>query len=285
MCAEALKLPLDRVSLASPDTDGSPYNWGTTASRVTYTTGRAVVAASREVERKIKEQAAEIFECAPQDIELRPGGFVGIAGVPDKSLPFLAVSARAHWRKGGPIVGAETLVYDAPTIDPKRAVAIGLPFGQIGVFSFCAMVVEVEVDEATGKVEVLRAWNAVDVGRAINPALVEGQMEGAFVQGLGFALVEEMVWDGGRVANPSLMDYKIPGAMDVPYEIHTDIVEEPEPDGPFGAKGVGEIGIVPVAAAIANAIYDAAGVRLTRLPFTGERVLDALLAKEAADAD
>jgi CO/xanthine dehydrogenase Mo-binding subunit len=277
MCAEVLKLPLDKVALASPDTDGSPYNWGTTASRVTYTTGRAVVDAARDVERQIKEHAAEMLECAADDLELRPGGMVGIKGVPHKQLPFLAVSARAHWRAGGPIVGTKTLVYEGKTIDPKRAVVTGLPFGQIGVFSFLALVVEVEVDETTGKPSVLRAWHAVDVGRAINPASVEGQTEGGFVQGLGFALTEEMVWDGARLANPSLLDYKVPGFLDTPYEIHTAIVETGEPDGPFGAKGCGEISIVPVAPAIANGIKAAVGVRLTRLPMTPERVLTAML--------
>ena len=227
MCAEILKLPLDKVALASPDTDGSPYNWGTTASRVTYTTGRAVVGAARDVERQIKAHAAEMLECAADDLELRPGGMVGIKGVPQRQLPFLAVSARAHWRAGGPIVGTKTLVYEGKTIDPKRAVATGLPFGQIGVFSFLALVVEVEVDETTGKASVLRAWHAVDVGRAINPASVEGQTEGGFVQGLGFALTEEMVWDGARLANPSLLDYKVPGFLDTPYEIHTDYRRNP----------------------------------------------------------
>ena len=280
ICAEALKIPIEQVSTASPDTDGSPYNWGTTASRVTYTTGRAVLAASRDVERQIKEQAADIFECSTADLELRPGGRIGIKGVQAKELPFLVVSARAHWRKGGPIVGSNTLVYETPTIDPKRAVALGLPFQQIGVYSFAALVTEVEIDEATGQTEVKRVWTAVDVGKAINPRLVEGQIEGGVVQGLGFALVEEVVWDGARLANPTLMDYKIPGTMDVPYELHSIIVEHAQEDGPFGAKGVGEISLVPVPAAIANAIHDAAGVRLRRLPMNAERVLRAWLAKE-----
>ena len=280
ICAEALKISIEQVSTASPDTDGSPYNWGTTASRVTYTTGRAVLAASRDVERQIKEQAADIFECSTADLELRPGGRVGIKGVQGKELPFLVVSARAHWRKGGPIVGSNTLVYETPTVDPKRAVALGLPFQQIGVYSFAALVSEVEIDEATGQTEVKRVWTAVDVGKAINPRLVEGQIEGGVVQGLGFALVEEVVWDGARLANPTLMDYKIPGTMDVPYELHAIIVEHAQEDGPFGAKGVGEISLVPVPAAIANAIHDAAGVRLRRLPMNAERVLRACLAKE-----
>jgi CO/xanthine dehydrogenase Mo-binding subunit len=284
ICAEALKLPMDRVSVASPDTDGSPYNWGTTASRVTYTTGRAVVGAAAEVERQIKAHAAEILECSALDLELRPGGRVGIIGVPEKELPFVAVSARAHWRKGGPIIGTHAWVFDQPTVDPKRAVVRGLPFPQIGVYAFGALAVEVEVDETTGKVEVKRAWTVADVGRAINRQSVEGQLEGAFVQGMGFALTEEMVWDGPRLANPTLMDYKVPTTLDVPYEIHSHIVEHPEPDGPFGAKGVGEIGINVVASAIASAIADATGARLRRLPMTPEHVLRAMMERDGAKA-
>jgi CO/xanthine dehydrogenase Mo-binding subunit len=147
------------------------------------------------------------------------------------------------------------------------------------VFSFGALIVDVEVDETTGKVEVLRAWSAVDVGRAINPLAVEGQIEGAFVQGMGLTLTEEMVWDGARLANPSLMDYKVPTALDAPYDIEPIIVESHEPDGPFGAKGVGEIGINAVPAAIANAVAAATGIRFHALPLAPERVLRAMLAK------
>jgi CO/xanthine dehydrogenase Mo-binding subunit len=277
ICAETLKLPVERIHLASPDTDGSPYNWGTTASRVTYTTGRAVVAAAREVERQIKEHASEMLECDPADLELQPSGKVAVVGVPEKAVTFFEVSARAHWAKGGPIIGTNSFVFDRPTVDPKRTIAMGLPFPQIGVFSFGALVVDVEIDEVTGKIEVKRAWSAVDVGRAINPVAVEGQIEGAFVQGMGLALIEEMVWDGARLANPSLMDYKVPTSLDAPYEIHPIIVEAPEPDGPFGAKGVGEIGINAVPAAIANAAATATGTRFNALPLAPERVLTAIL--------
>ncbi|MCW5773173.1 MAG: molybdopterin-dependent oxidoreductase, partial [Rhodospirillaceae bacterium] len=277
ICAEALQVPVDRVRLASPDTDGSPYNWGTTASRVTYTTGRAVVAAAREVERQAKEHAAEILECDVADLELRPGGMIGLLGVPEKTVPFGMISARAHWAKGGPIVGANTFVFERPSVDPKRAIGVGVPFPQIGVFAFGALIVDIEIDEVTGKVEVRRAWSAIDVGRAINPVSVEGQIEGAFVQGMGLALTEEMVWDGARLANPSLMDYKVPTSLDSPYAIHPIIVEAAEPDGPFGAKGAGEIGINTVPAAIANAIATATGARLRALPLTPERVLRGML--------
>jgi CO/xanthine dehydrogenase Mo-binding subunit len=279
ICAEALKVPIERVRLASPDTDGSPYNWGTTASRVTYTTGRAVVGAALEVEKQIKQHASEMLECDAADLELRPGGRVGIVGVPDKAVSFFEVSARAHWARGGPIIGHNSLVFEKPSVDPKRAIAVGLPFPQIGAFAFGALVVDIEIDETTGKIEVKRAWSAADVGRAINPLAVEGQIEGAFVQGMGLALSEEMVWDGARLANPTLMDYKVPTTLDSPYEIHSIIVEAPEPDGPFGAKGVGEIGINVVPAAIANAAAVATGKRFDALPLTPERVLRAILGK------
>ena len=275
ICAEALKIPVERISLASPDTDGSPYNWGTTASRVTYTTGRAVVAAAKEAVTQLKEAAAEMLECPAADLELRPDGLVGVTGVPGKEVTFQQISLRTHWQAGGPIVGSHTWVFDQPTVDPKRAVARGLPFPQIGVFSFGCMIVDVEVDTVTGKPEVREVWSAIDVGKAINPAAVEGQIEGAFVQGMGFALSEEMVWDGPQLVNSNLIDYKVLTSADVPYHINPLIVENAEPEGPFGAKGVGEIGINAVAAAIANAIASATGVRLRRLPMTPERVLRA----------
>jgi CO/xanthine dehydrogenase Mo-binding subunit len=281
ICAEALQIPPDMVAIASPDTDGSPYNWGTTASRVTYVAGRSVVQAAAEVEKKLKLHASEMLECAVDDLELRPGGRVGLKGVPGRQLSFGDISGRAHWAAGGPIIGSHSWVFDQPTVDPKRAVATGLPFQQIGIFSFSALVIEVEVDTLTGKLRVPRAWSAVDVGRAINPALVTGQIEGAFVQGLGFALTEEMIWDGAKLANPTLMDYKIPTFAELPEQLRSYIVESPEPTGPFGAKSVGEIGMNVVAAAIANGVADAVGVRLLRLPMTGERVLEALQAGEA----
>ncbi len=281
LCAEALKLPVDRVAIASPDTDGSPYNWGTTASRVTYVTGRSVVGAAEEVERKLKQHASEMLECSAEDLELRPGGQVGIKGVPQKCVTFSDISGRAHWAAGGPIIGTHSWVFDQKTFDPKRASATGLPFPQIGIFSFNALVVEVEVDEVTGKAKVLGAWSACDVGRAINPVMATGQIEGAFVQGMGFALTEEMVWDGARLANPSLMDYKIPTFAELPETLKAYLVESHDPSGPFGAKSVGEIGINAVAAAIANAVTHATGARLRHLPLTPERILEGLLLSAA----
>jgi len=282
ICAEALKVPVDRVAIASPDTDGSPYNWGTTASRVTYVTGSSVIGAAAEIEKKLKQHAGEMLECAVDDLELLPGGKVAVKGVEQHAVSFADISARAHWAAGGPLIGTHSWVFDTKTFDPKRAVALGLPFAQIGIFSFSALVVEVEVDEATGGVRVVGAWSAADVGRAINPQMAAGQVEGAFVQGMGYALTEELVWDGARLANPSLMDYKIPTFAEVPETLRAFLVESDEPSGPFGAKSVGELGINGVAAAIANAVADATGVRVQQLPMTGERVLRGLLGRERA---
>ena len=283
ICAESLKVSMDSVVHAEPDTDASPYNWGTTASRVTHTTGRAVVGAAAEVVRQILDHAAAILEEPLDALELREGGVVGVRGA-NKEVPFVAIAGRAHWGVGGPIIGSHSLVYDKPTFDRAHASASGIPFEHIGAQSFCASVVEIELDETTGKTEARQAWYAVDVGRAINPKLVEGQIEGGFAQGLGMALYEELVWDGPRLANPSLMDYKAPTSLEVPHDIGSTIIEHPEPDGPFGAKGVGEIALVGVPANIANAIADATGLRLRKLPLSPERVLGSLVEQENQNA-
>ena len=279
ICAESLGLDVSAVNAVNPDTDASPYNWGTSGSRVTYMVGRAVAAACQEVKERIFAHAAELLECAAEDLELRPGGFVGIAGVPDRQVSFAAVSRRAHWAVGGPIMGQNALMYDGERFDPKRAVIRGFPFSNLGTYVFGAQAVEVAVDAATGRITPLEAWCAHDVGRAINPLTVEGQIQGGFVQGLGYALTEELVWDGGALVNPTMMDYKVPGATDVPDAIHPIIVEHPEPSGPFGAKAIGEPGLIGVAPALANAVADATGARLRDLPMTPERVLRALRAR------
>src|SRR5258708_1048027 len=187
ICAETLKVPLEQVSVASPDTDGSPHNWGTTASRVTYTTGRAVAAAAADVVAQVKKHAAAMLDCDEARIEIREGGRVGIVGA-NTDLPYAAISARAHWAEGGPIVGTKTLVFEQPTHDPKRAVALGLPFPRIGVFSFAAQLTEVEADEATGQTRGIATWTTADAGRAINPRLVQGQLEGGSLQRMAYPL-------------------------------------------------------------------------------------------------
>ena len=277
IAADALAIPMDRVSFSLADTDVSPYNWKTAASRTTYMSGRAVLAASIKVRDQILRHAAEMMECAEQDLELRAGGFVGMKGVPDAQLAYAQISGRAINRTGGPITGTESYLFDGPPLDPKRAIVNGFAFSNVGIYTFGVQAVEVEVDEDTGQVEVLQVWSAHDVGRAINPTMVDGQVRGGVVQGLGLALTEEMVWEDGRLTNPTLMDYKIPGILDSPDRIASIILELPEPTGPFGAKGVGENTLVGIPAAVGNAIADATGKSLRQIPFTPERVLTALM--------
>ncbi len=277
IAAGSLGLALDQVNYVNPDTDVSPYNFLTAGSRITYTVGSAVRQSCERVRERLFRDASEMFECSEEDIELRPGGFVGIKGQPDATLPFAAIAERALFAGGGPISGSHDWRFPSQPFDPKRAIVLGFDLpGTLGIFAFGAQVFEVEVDEATGRVEVLEVWAAHDVGRAINPMLVEGQIQGGIVQGMGYALMEELVWEDGRLVNPTLMDYKIPGMADVPAAIHALILETPEATAPFGARGIGEIGLVAPAPAIANAILHATGASVRRLPITPERMFAAL---------
>ncbi len=280
MAAEELGLPYDHLSIVTSDSETTPYNWATTASRTTYTTGNAVRMAAREAKKQLLALAADCLEANPQDLETREGQ-VFVAGSPEKRISFRDIAGMSLWAKQGPILGSASFMVEGPPFDAKRAVVMGYPFGAMTAYIFGVHMVEVEVDRETGQVKIVKAVAAHDVGRAINPSIVEGQIQGGFVQGVGYALMEEMILDDGKITNPTLVDYRIPSALDVP-KIIPIIVETGEPTGPFGAKGVGECGLVGTAPAIANAIYDAVGVRIKELPLTPERVLAALRAKNAA---
>jgi len=276
MCAELLGVPIERVSYAQADSDVSPYNWKTAGSRSTYMTGRAVSVATSQMRQRMIDQAAQMMECAATDLELVPGGAIGLIGIP-KCVSFKEIALHSLFRSGGPIAATHGFVFDGPGFNPKRASINRLAFANLGIYTFGAHCVEVDVDRATGAVAVRRAWCAHDVGHAINPVSCEGQIEGGFVQGMGYALTEALHWnDDGWLTTTTLADYKIPGVLDVPPDIHAIVLEDPEPSHPLGAKGIGEPSLVGAAPAIANAIHAATGVRLTTLPMTPERVLDAL---------
>ena len=279
ICADALAVPIERVSYAPQDSDSSPYNWKTAGSRSTYMTGRAVAVASIEMRKKMFEHAVEMLECASEDLELRPGGSIGIKGVP-KAVSFKEIAMRSLFQSGGPIAASHGFVFDGPGFDPKRAAIHRLAFANLGVYTFGAHCVEVDVDEATGAVQVRRAWCAHDAGRAINPVSCEGQIQGGFVQGMGYALTEAMHWnEEGWLTTITLADYKVPGVLDTPPEICAIVLEDPDPTHPVGAKGIGEPSLVGAAPAIANAICNGTGARARRLPMTPERVLEALDAR------
>ncbi len=282
MCAGVLGLDLDQVAFAAPDTDSAPYDYATAASRVTHTVGRAVHSAAAEVRDQMLAHAAEMLECSADEVELRPGGRIGVNTDPPRNaeVTFTDIALRSVWAAGGPITGSGSFMPHDP-VDPEFAQMSGfLGLDALSVLTFGAQVVDAEVDETTGAVRVHEAWCAHDVGRAINPGAVESQIQGGFVQGLGYALSEEMLWEDGRLVNPSFMDYKFPGVLEAPDKINTIILETPEKSHPFGVKGVGEPPLVGAAPAINNAISAATGLRLKQIPLTPERVLRGLLEKE-----
>jgi CO/xanthine dehydrogenase Mo-binding subunit len=286
MCAGMLGLDVDDVRVGAPDTDASPYNSGTNASRSTHTVGRAVCAAAGQVADQLIGRAAFLLGCDRQRLEIRAGGIVGMldgnAALSFRDIALFAVNAAVG---GGPIIGTATVMQNEP-LDPAHTRFEGMvSFDVVGAFTFGAQVVEVEVDETTGRVEVVEAWCAHDVGRAINPSAVEGQIQGGFVQGIGYALTEEMIWRDGRLINPTFSGYKIPSTLDVPHGIHPIIVEEPDPGHPLGAKGVGEPPLIAAPAAIANAVADAVGIRMRRIPITPERLLIALFQNHSTSTE
>ncbi|MBM3482676.1 MAG: xanthine dehydrogenase family protein [Alphaproteobacteria bacterium] len=279
MAASAFLLPVEQINLSTPDTDAVPYNSGTNASRVTYMVGKAVGEAAGKVRDQLLEHGAAMLAVKREEVALAEGGRVVVTGGSRRNaeVSFADIAGRSIWAVGGPITGSSGVMAQYLMDQGHTKMSGWLSFEAVGIFTFGAQVVEVEVDEVTGAVEVTRAVCVHDVGRAINPGATIGQIQGGFVQGLGYGLCEEMVWEEGRLANPSFMDYKIPSALEVPAEIECVLIEKPEPSHPFGARGVGEPPLVGAAAAIANAVADAIGKPVRQLPLTPERVLGAML--------
>ncbi|MFQ6014249.1 MAG: xanthine dehydrogenase family protein molybdopterin-binding subunit [Anaerolineae bacterium] len=269
MVAEELGVPLEDVIVINHDTAITPWDVGTHASRTTFIAGNAALLAARDAKQQILDTAMEMLEVARDDLQIRQG-IVSSRSEPGKTLPLGKVVRARHFREQGKVVVGHGW-YDPPNE------MLGPDFkGNISAaYSFAAHAAEVEVDTETGQVQVLRVVAAHDVGRAINPMYIEGQVEGGVQMGVGYALTEELQVQEGRALNPSFLDYRLPTALDMP-QVETIIVETGDPEGPFGAKGVAETGISPVAAAVANAVYDAVGVRINSLPITPEKVLRAL---------
>jgi CO/xanthine dehydrogenase Mo-binding subunit len=259
IAAETFGIDPSRVRVVAGDTATAPYAGASGGSKITYTVGRAVQEAAREAREQLLEVAASELEIDAEDLEIVDGA-VQPKGDPGsrRQLEELASEVLAFGSPYAPVEGHGRVSQNNPA--PQAAAHIS----------------HVKVDRDTGAVEVLGHIIAQDVGRALNPALVEGQMHGGVVQGLGWALFEELVHDEhGQVVTGTLVDYALPTASALP-PIDTEIVEVPAPDGPFGAKGVGEPPVIGVAAAVANAVAAATGTRIYRLPMTPERVWRAL---------
>jgi CO/xanthine dehydrogenase Mo-binding subunit len=268
--AEELGLSLDRVAVAQLDTDVTPYDISTSASSSMTVMGLAVQRAAADARRQLLQAAAKLVKKPASRLDLRDGKVSVPSGKP---IPYGKVLAETFGSRAAEIVG-RGLYADRRS---KKAV-LGSPttFWEVGWGG-----VEVEVDPETGAIDVLRYHSVADVGKAINPVQCIGQDEGAVMFGLGHTLCEEMVYDDGQLLNPNLVDYRLPTFRHLPPEFESHLVENRNGPGPFGSKGMGEGGLLPVAPAIANAVYQAIGVRITELPLTPARVWRAMREKGA----
>lgn len=278
--ADTIGVPYDWVTMDNSNTDSSPVCTGTFASRGTFIGGNAVRYAAEQVRGRILEIAAKELEAAPADLELADG-MVSVSGAPDRNISVADVAAAATWGHGELLTGTGAALKPYAPVDPDTGQVEIDPHSAI---SYAACVAEVEVDDETGEVTVLRLIQAYDVGRAINPTLVEGQIEGGAMMGLGLGLLEASYpyYPDVDHRGSEFGTYLAPGIEDLP-EIESLILENPSSDGPFGAKAIGEMANNAQPAAIANAIHDAIGVWVTEAPITPERVLRALEQKEAGE--
>jgi CO/xanthine dehydrogenase Mo-binding subunit len=262
ICADALGAPIERFDLVSGDTSITPDCGKTSASRQTLVTGKAAQMAGEKLRNEILKLANA---CACAEVLWTANGINIRDGDESRVLALANCSLDEH----GYVVTSEA-TFDPPT-SPLDEDGQGSPYA---VYGFGAHLAEIEVDTELGTIRVLKVTAAHDVGRAINPTLIEGQIEGGVAQGLGMALMEEFFPGKGE----NLHDYLIPSAGDIP-PVESILIEDPSPVGPFGAKGIGEQAVIPTAPAILNALHDATGVRLRKIPATPDRVRAALKAK------
>ena len=254
--AEVLGIPVEDVNPQVGDTDTIGYTSMTGGSGAAFKTGWASYEAAQDVKRQMIDRAALLWDTSADEIELEDGVFRHKSD-PELSVGFAELAGRAP-ETGGPVVGSANM-------DPSGAGS-----------TFATHVVDIEVDPETGKIEILRYTAAQDTGTSIHPSYVEGQIQGGVVQGIGWALNEEYYMsDDGQMMNTSLLDYRMPTSLDLPM-IDTVVVEVPNPNHPYGVRGVGEVPIVPPLAALSNAIYDATGVRMRELPMNPAAVAKAI---------
>jgi xanthine dehydrogenase molybdenum-binding subunit len=270
--AEVIGIEPARVILSSQGTDAVPFDGGASASRQLYISGNAALRAALQLRSRILEMAADILEVAGEHLTITDG----VVHAADPNLSNCSISLPQLALHAINVRGEQPIAFGTYSLQGALLNKEGKG-NPIGAFLFASQRAEVEVDTETGIVRVLSLAAAHDVGRAINPMAIEGQIEGSLIQGLGYALLEEVRQQEGRPIGPDLEHYLVPMSADLP-DLVPILVETYEPSGPLGAKGVGEAGLVPTAAAIANAIESAIGVRLTKLPITPERVLEALKA-------
>jgi len=282
IAAEILSVPPSKIRVETPDTDRNPYEWQTVASHITWSSGNAVKKAALDAREQILQLVHRVYHFPMDELYLEDEAvkchtdqrFV----LPLQSFVVDGIMAKDGTFKGGPINARGMFMpeFSSTNGDPETSQG-----GHPNVhYTVGAAALDLEVDRETGKMRVLKVAMAIDAGKALNPELVRGQITGGLLQGLATVLYEDMRYDAkGKLLNPNFTDYKIPTSMDVPEEIIPIIVEVPQPDGPFGARGIGEHTMLPAAPMIANAVEDALGIRIKSMPVTAEKVALAYIAK------
>ena len=270
--AELIGAPLDTIRIELPDTDSTPDAKPTHGSRGLMLGGTAAADAALQLRKRMTGVAAEMFSCSEADVDLRDGRAFNRRN-PSEGVSFAELAEELYIRGVSP---ASYGFYSSPKrfYDPETGLGVSY-----SVYTFTASIAEVEVDLETGQVEVVKVWPAMDIGKAIDPLMIEGQIHGAVSQGMGFALMENLVLKDGAVLNPNFKDYIIPSALDTPEVAKPILVEMPYQHSAFGVKGVGEPAIISVVPAIANAVSHATGIRFNTLPITAERLYMALRGK------
>ena len=270
--AEITGASLDKIIIMPTDTAITPYDWATVSSRSTFFSGNALIIAAEDVRQQLLEIASEKLQTKVDELVCQYNK-VFVKQFPEKSLSFATIALMARHHPDGPVIGKGTFSFlqHVKQLDPET----GQSPRADAYWMYTTEAAEVEVDKETGVVHVLKLTLAQDVGKAISPGNCKSQLEGAMAMSLGYALHEEMKVESGKVLNPSFLDYHLPTTLDIP-ELLPILVEIPHKEGPFGAKGIGEVSINPTAPAISNAVYNAIGVRIKDLPITPEKVLKAM---------
>lgn len=280
IAAEVLTVPPEKIRIELPDTDRNPYHWQTVASHVTWANGNAVKRAALQIRDRIFEVIHEVYHYDKDTLYLEDEKVKcklhASFELPLKDFVIEGIQTKDGTYRGGAIVGSGSFMPEFTSAQQDPETSQG---GHLNVhYTVGAAAVKIEIDKQTGKVRILKAVEALDAGKAINPMNVKHQIYGGLLQGFATALYEDMRFDeNGKILNPNFTDYKIPTSLDIPDEVVPIIVEVPQPDGPYGARGIGEHPMIPAAPIIANAVEDALGVRIKSMPITAEKIAMAIL--------
>jgi carbon-monoxide dehydrogenase large subunit len=277
--AEALQIDIDKINVAQVDTLYTPYEKSATGSRLTFHMGRVLIQAAEDIHRQLKKLMSEKWKCPAEEIIIENGVIIGH----DKHYQPLELkindlgSSRVLIEQD-PIIGVGSYntvhIWDKPNKETGKSDRVSV------IWFYTCQAAQVLVDPKTGHVTIERMAAAHDVGKAISLDSIQGQIEGGVLQGIGHTLYEALEWDkDGRLMNGNMADYKVPTAQEAGYDLKIALIEKPHPEGPYGAKGIGELCLCGVAGAVGNAIFDATGVRVNKIPFKPDQVYLAL--KEA----